>query len=94
LDEEIDEETLTKVREDYHAHLVDKKPLEYILGYVEFFGIPFFVNEHTIIPRPETEYMITAVSEFIREQEANEEQKTNHEQKDIPNEVREQQTTT
>ncbi len=33
-------------------------PLSYILGEKEFFSLPFFVNEHTLIPRPDTELLV------------------------------------
>ncbi|MEK7625187.1 MAG: peptide chain release factor N(5)-glutamine methyltransferase [Patescibacteria group bacterium] len=36
-------------------------PLAYITGHKEFFGLDFFVNRHTLIPRPETELMVEAV---------------------------------
>jgi release factor glutamine methyltransferase len=68
LDTELTSEQLQKIQQGYEAYTIDKKPLEYILGHVDFFGVPFYVNEHTIIPRPETEYMITAVTEFTKEQ--------------------------
>lgn len=68
LDDEIDTGRLAKLQVDYNAYTIDKKPLEYILGHVDFFGVPFQVNEHTIIPRPETEYMITAVSDYLTQQ--------------------------
>jgi release factor glutamine methyltransferase len=68
LDDELTDQQIHQIQQEYHAHTVEKKPLEYILGHVDFFGVPFYVNEHTIIPRPETEYMITAVSEWIQQQ--------------------------
>ena len=68
-EQELSEELVKKIQEDYRAYEEDEKPLEYILGFVEFFGVRFWVNEHTLIPRSETEYMITAITEELQSRE-------------------------
>ena len=64
--QELPEEIVSKIQQDYHSYEVENKPLEYLLWYVEFFWTKFIVNENTLVPRPETEYMITAITEYIQ----------------------------
>ena len=40
-------------------------PLAYLTGHKEFYGLDFFVNKHTLIPRPDTELMVELVREQI-----------------------------
>jgi methylase of polypeptide subunit release factors len=44
-------------------------PLAYIRGHAEFYGREFAVNEHTLVPRPETETMLDMLKR-IRNMEA------------------------
>lgn len=64
-EEEIAADVVEKIISDYKKYADEKMPMEYILGEVEFFGKKFVVNQNTLIPRPETEYMIEAVVEEI-----------------------------
>lgn len=42
-------------------------PLAYLLGKQAFFGYEFMVNEHTLIPRPDTEILVEKALTFIKE---------------------------
>ncbi|MBK7382115.1 MAG: peptide chain release factor N(5)-glutamine methyltransferase [Flavobacteriales bacterium] len=43
--------------------LTEGEPLQYILGAVEFQGMPLKVDQRVLIPRPETEELVAAIKE-------------------------------
>lgn len=67
FNEEPNEQVRTAFRE-----LVRRRgegtPVAYLLGRKEFYSMSFRVNEHTLIPRPETEHLIIEVLDEVKRQ--------------------------
>lgn len=64
--QEVDEQQ----KKDYER-LLDKRkqhvPLQYITGNQEFMGLDFFVNEHVLIPRQDTEILVEAAMKELHD---------------------------
>ncbi len=60
LFEERQIEQLHSITKDLLQH----KPLQYVLGEAWFYEMKFYVNEHVLIPRPETEELVELVTSY------------------------------
>ncbi|HKE36511.1 MAG TPA: HemK/PrmC family methyltransferase, partial [Candidatus Baltobacteraceae bacterium] len=61
---------LSKAQSEKFTSLCDVRatgtPLAYILGFAGFYGREFAVNEHVLVPRPETEHLVDAALAFAK----------------------------
>jgi len=60
FDKPLSEYELNLYRESIKQRAM-RIPLQYILGYVEFFGLKINVNQNVLIPRPETELLVEKI---------------------------------
>lgn len=58
--EPIQDDQFEKIKE-YITELKENKPIQYVLSEADFYELKFKVNQHTLIPRPETEELVHAI---------------------------------
>lgn len=63
-DQPLTEDEVDLFREHIRQRAL-RKPVQYIIGETEFYGLKFKVNEDVLIPRPETELMVEKIIEHI-----------------------------
>lgn len=64
-----DREILAEDAKQYETYIDERSkhiPLQHITGEQEFMGYPFYVNEHVLIPRQDTEVLVEEAMKMIR----------------------------
>lgn len=65
LDQEVSLDKIELYKQEIDA-LKEGKPLQYVIGYVNFFGYKFRVNKNVLIPRFETEQLVENTLVYIK----------------------------
>ena len=66
LDKQVEKEKIELYKKELEA-LQNNKPIQYVIGHVNFYGNPFFVTEDVLIPRFETEELVEKVLEYSKQ---------------------------
>ncbi len=67
-EKEISEEKFEKFT-DAIIRLKQSEPIQYIIGETEFYGLPFKVDKSVLIPRPETEELVSWITNETQSKE-------------------------
>lgn len=67
LGNKLEDWQLSKIERILKERLSTHRPIQQIIGQAYFYGRKYFVNENTLIPRPETELLVKKVLELCKD---------------------------
>src|SRR5690625_902905 len=65
MHEAVSAETVSQFKADIIKHVKTGIPIQHLTGYEYFYGRKYIVNEHVLIPRPETEELVFSVLQML-----------------------------
>ena len=65
--DEIATDEIRATFRDLVRRRAEGEPVAYLVGYREFFSLDFEVNDSVLVPRPETEYIVTTLIDLAKE---------------------------
>lgn len=70
IDLYVDRKELSEDQKQQYSRMLQRRaqgePLQYIIGHCEFLNAKLFVNEHVLVPRPETELLVEMAVQKLR----------------------------
>src|SRR5690625_1641108 len=63
----VEDHIIDRFKKDIIRHVRTGVPVQHLTGYEYFYGRKFIVNEHVLIPRPETEELVQHVIRAARQ---------------------------
>lgn len=66
LDKTLEAWQISKMNKVIEERVTTRRPIQQIIGQAFFYGCRFFVNEFTLVPRPETELLVSTALDLVK----------------------------
>jgi release factor glutamine methyltransferase len=66
LDKTLEAWQISKMNKVIEERVTTRRPIQQIIGQAFFYGRRFFVNEFTLVPRPETELLVSTALDLVK----------------------------